>query len=27
VRDVDSIAACNQLGLAMMVTGRRHFLH
>lgn len=27
VRDVDSIAACNELGLAMVVTGRRHFLH
>ena len=27
VRDADSIAACNQLGLAMVVTGRRHFLH
>jgi len=27
VRDVDSIAACNALGLAMVVTGRRHFLH
>lgn len=27
VRDADSIAACNALGLAMVVTGRRHFLH
>jgi phosphoribosylaminoimidazolecarboxamide formyltransferase / IMP cyclohydrolase len=27
VRDADSIAACNQFGLAMVVTGRRHFLH
>jgi phosphoribosylaminoimidazolecarboxamide formyltransferase/IMP cyclohydrolase len=27
VRDKDSIAACDQLGLAMVVTGRRHFLH
>jgi len=27
VRDADSIAACNSLGLAMVVTGRRHFLH
>ena len=26
-RDADSIAACDQLGLAMLVTGRRHFLH
>ncbi len=27
VRDVESIQACNELGLAMVVTGRRHFLH
>ena len=27
VRDADSIAACDALGLAMLVTGRRHFLH
>ena len=27
VRDADSIAACNALGLAMVVTGKRHFLH
>jgi phosphoribosylaminoimidazolecarboxamide formyltransferase/IMP cyclohydrolase len=27
MRDADSIAACNELGLAMVVTGRRHFLH
>jgi phosphoribosylaminoimidazolecarboxamide formyltransferase / IMP cyclohydrolase len=27
VRDADSIAACDELGLAMMTTGRRHFLH
>jgi phosphoribosylaminoimidazolecarboxamide formyltransferase/IMP cyclohydrolase len=27
VRDGDSIAACDALGLAMVVTGRRHFLH
>ena len=26
-RDADSIAACDSLGLAMVVTGRRHFLH
>ena len=26
-RDADSIAACNALGLAMVCTGRRHFLH
>ncbi|KEF41843.1 MAG: phosphoribosylaminoimidazolecarboxamide formyltransferase [Cyanobium sp. CACIAM 14] len=26
-RDADSIAACNAHGLAMVVTGRRHFLH
>jgi phosphoribosylaminoimidazolecarboxamide formyltransferase/IMP cyclohydrolase len=26
-RDPDSIAACNAHGLAMVVTGRRHFLH
>ena len=27
VRDADSIAACDALNLAMVVTGRRHFLH
>jgi len=27
VRDGDSIAACDQLDLAMVTTGRRHFLH
>ena len=27
MRDAESIAACNALGLAMVVTGRRHFLH
>ena len=27
VRDADSIQACDQLGLAMVSTGRRHFLH
>ncbi|MFM7311867.1 MAG: bifunctional phosphoribosylaminoimidazolecarboxamide formyltransferase/IMP cyclohydrolase, partial [Cyanobium sp.] len=27
VRDADSIAACDELGLAMLITGRRHFLH
>ncbi len=26
-RDADSIGACNELGLAMLLTGRRHFLH
>jgi phosphoribosylaminoimidazolecarboxamide formyltransferase/IMP cyclohydrolase len=27
VRDAESIQACDELGLAMVVTGRRHFLH
>jgi phosphoribosylaminoimidazolecarboxamide formyltransferase/IMP cyclohydrolase len=27
LRDGDSIRACDDLGLAMLVTGRRHFLH
>jgi phosphoribosylaminoimidazolecarboxamide formyltransferase/IMP cyclohydrolase len=27
LRDADSIAACDSLGLAMIMTGRRHFLH
>ncbi|MEB3266201.1 MAG: bifunctional phosphoribosylaminoimidazolecarboxamide formyltransferase/IMP cyclohydrolase [Cyanobacteriota bacterium] len=27
VRDADSIQACDALGLAMVCTGRRHFLH
>jgi phosphoribosylaminoimidazolecarboxamide formyltransferase/IMP cyclohydrolase len=27
VRDADSIRACDELGLAMLITGRRHFLH
>ncbi|QEY32284.1 bifunctional phosphoribosylaminoimidazolecarboxamide formyltransferase/IMP cyclohydrolase [Synechococcus sp. RSCCF101] len=26
-RDADSIRACDELGLTMLVTGRRHFLH
>jgi phosphoribosylaminoimidazolecarboxamide formyltransferase/IMP cyclohydrolase len=26
-RDEDSVKACNELGLAMLLTGRRHFLH
>ena len=26
-RDDDSIRACNELGLTMLLTGRRHFLH
>jgi|TARA_B100000959_G_scaffold161301_1_gene168866 phosphoribosylaminoimidazolecarboxamide formyltransferase/IMP cyclohydrolase len=26
-RDSDSIAACDELGLAMVLTGKRHFLH
>jgi len=26
-RDADSIKACNELGLSMLLTGRRHFLH
>mgnify|MGYP001223405689 CR=1 FL=1 len=26
-RDADSIAACNAAGMAMVLTGRRHFLH
>ena len=26
-RDADSIAACDAAGLAMVITGRRHFLH
>jgi phosphoribosylaminoimidazolecarboxamide formyltransferase/IMP cyclohydrolase len=26
-RDADSIAACNQAGLTMVITGSRHFLH
>ena len=26
-RDGDSIQACNELGLSMLLTGRRHFLH
>ena len=26
-RDQDSIKACNELGLAMLLTGQRHFLH
>ena len=26
-RDADSIEACNELGLTMLLTGRRHFLH
>ena len=27
MRDADSITACDELGLAMQLTGRRHFLH
>ncbi|MFT5339202.1 MAG: phosphoribosylaminoimidazolecarboxamide formyltransferase/IMP cyclohydrolase, partial [Cyanobium sp.] len=27
MRDGDSIAACNALGVAMVMTGHRHFLH
>jgi phosphoribosylaminoimidazolecarboxamide formyltransferase/IMP cyclohydrolase len=27
LRDGDSIRACEELGLAMVTTGRRHFLH
>jgi phosphoribosylaminoimidazolecarboxamide formyltransferase/IMP cyclohydrolase len=27
LRDNDSISACDALGLAMVITGRRHFLH
>ena len=27
MRDADSIKACDELGLAMVLTGRRHFLH
>jgi phosphoribosylaminoimidazolecarboxamide formyltransferase/IMP cyclohydrolase len=27
LRDADSIKACDELGLAMLLTGRRHFLH
>ncbi|MFN9692369.1 MAG: bifunctional phosphoribosylaminoimidazolecarboxamide formyltransferase/IMP cyclohydrolase [Synechococcaceae cyanobacterium] len=27
LRDSDSIAACDELGLAMLITGQRHFLH
>jgi phosphoribosylaminoimidazolecarboxamide formyltransferase/IMP cyclohydrolase len=26
-RDADSIAACNEHGMTMVITGRRHFLH
>ena len=27
IRDVDSINACNELGIKMVLTGKRHFLH
>ena len=27
IRDKDSISACNELGIKMVLTGRRHFLH
>jgi len=27
IRDEDSIKACNELGLAMVVSGMRHFKH
>jgi phosphoribosylaminoimidazolecarboxamide formyltransferase/IMP cyclohydrolase len=26
-RDADSIAVCDDFGLAMVLTGKRHFLH
>jgi phosphoribosylaminoimidazolecarboxamide formyltransferase/IMP cyclohydrolase len=27
LRDADSIAECDAHGMAMLITGRRHFLH
>ena len=27
IKDADSIAACNRLGMAMVLTGMRHFKH
>ena len=27
IRDADSIKACNELGMTMLLTGKRHFLH
>jgi len=27
IRDKDSINACNELGMKMVLTGKRHFLH
>ena len=27
IRDEDSIKACNELGIKMILTGKRHFLH
>ncbi len=27
IRDKDVIAACDRLGIAMVMTGRRHFRH
>ena len=27
IRDSDSISACNELGISMLTTGTRHFLH
>jgi len=27
VRDEDSIKACNELGISMVFTGKRHFKH
>ena len=27
IRDKESIEACNELGMAMLTTGKRHFLH
>ena len=27
IRDEDSIKACDELGIKMVITGKRHFLH
>ena len=27
IRDKESIKACNELGIKMVITGKRHFLH
>ena len=27
IKDEDSIKACNELGIKMILTGKRHFLH